>query len=221
MMTFAWLLLALGFVAAIVYVVWDYRKKTAARAAASSERFTRIFSPAGQVVAARGANSDKAAGQNPATPAAPAAVASAPAFYARRTSFFNVQQARLFATLEAGLPQHEIFAHVSLAAVLELTGLPEGREREQRLRGLTQQTLDCVVCSNAFGIVAVVDLEDGATAEARFKAECLKAAQVRYLRWNPLELPAAAGIAALVAGDGAAAPAGGTLRKGDGDAATS
>ena len=219
MMTFAWLLLALGFVAAIVYVVWDYRRKTAARAAASSERFARIFSPAGPGNAAPGAGSDKAARGIPSTLPTPAAAPSAPGSYTRRTSFLGARHGQLFALLDAGLPQHQIFAHVSLAAVLELTGLPEGREREQRLRGLTQQTLDCVVCSNAFGIVAVVDLEDGATAEARFKAECLKAAQVLYLRWNPLELPAAADIAALVAGDGTAA--GGTLRKGDGDAATS
>ena len=196
MITLAWSLLALGFVGLIVYVILDYRKKAAARAAASKERFSRIFNPAGP-----GAGSDKAAGEIPPTLLTPAALAGTPASYARRNSLLDARHARLFELLHAGLPQHAIFAHVSLAALIEIIGLPEGREREQRFRGLAQQRLDCVVCSKAFDIVAVVDLEDGTTAEARFKAECLKAAGVPYLRWNPLELPPAGELAALVAGD--------------------
>lgn len=219
MMTLGWFLLALGFVGAIIYLVWDYRKKRAARAAASSERFSRIFTAAEQGAAATGGGTGKAAPGVTPTPTAPAAVPSAPGSYARRPRFLDARHGRLFALLDAGLPEHEIFAHVSLPAVLELGGLPEGREREQRLRGLAQQTLDCVVCSKAFDIVAVIDLEDGATPEARFKVECLKAANVRYMRWSPLELPAPGEIAALVAGE--TDPAGGPLRKGDRGAATS
>ena len=200
MMTFAWLLLALGFAGALIYVVWDYRKKRAARAAASSERFTRIFAAAEQGAAAPGGGAEKAVQQMPPTRAAMAPVASAPAFYARRTAFLDARHGRLWALLGTALPEHAIFAHVSLAAVLELTGLPEGREREQRLRGLAQQTLDCVVCNRAFDIVAAVDLENGSTADGRFKAEALKAARVRYLRWSPLELPAVADIVPLLVG---------------------
>jgi hypothetical protein len=220
MMTFAWLLLALGFAGAIIYVVWDYRKKKSARAAASSERFGRIFSPAEQRAAVTGAGSAAAAREVLPELRPAAASPSAPASYARRVKFLGPQHDRLFALLTAGLPGHEIFAHVSLAAVLELAGPPEGREREQRLRGLAQQTLDCVVCTKSHDIVAVVDLEDGTTPDARFRAEALKAAKVRYLRLNPLELPAAGDIPALVAGDGEAG-AGGALQKGDQGAATS
>lgn len=197
-MSFAWFLLTLGFVGLIIYVVWDYRRKQAARAAASSERFTRIFSSAGQ---------GRATGASPGLPTPPA-VASTPTSYVGRNTFLGVHHGRLFAALDAGLPDYKIFAHVSLAAVIELTGLPEGREREQRARGLAQQTLDCVVCSKAFDIVAVVDLADGTAADARFKAECLKAAGVHYLRWNPLELPPAAAVATLIAGERHAAAGG-------------
>jgi hypothetical protein len=84
--------------------------------------------------------------------------------------------------------------------VLDPAGLPEGREREQRSRGLAQHTLDCVVCSPGFAIVAIVDLDDGVTAEARFKAESLKAAGLRYLRWNPFELPPHGQVTDLVTG---------------------
>lgn len=222
MMTLAWSLLALGFVGLIVYLVLDYRKKAAARAAASKERFSRIFNPAGPGPAAPGAGSDKAAGEIPSTLPTPAALAGTSGSYARRNSLLDARHARLFELLHAGLPQHAIFAHVSLAALLELTGLPEGREREQRWRGLAQQRLDCVVCSKAFDIVAVVDLEDGTTAEARFKAECLKAAGVPYLRWNPLELPPAGELAALLAGDrNAAAIVHPAAREGSRDVASS
>jgi uncharacterized protein DUF2726 len=221
MMTLGWFLLALGFVGTIIYVVWNYRKKRAARAAARSERFSRIFTAAERSAIATGGGTGQAAREVTPTPTTPAVIPAAPGSYARRPSFLDARHSRLFALLDSGLPEHAIFAHVSLAAVLELGGLPEGREREQRLRGLAQQTLDCVVCSKAFDVVAAIDFEDGTTPEARFKAECLKAARVRYLRWNPLELPAVADLAALIAGNGETDPAGGPLRKGDRDAATS
>ena len=198
MKTLAWFLLALGFLGTIVYVLWDYRKKRAAREAASNERFSRIFGAAGRSAA----GSDKAAARD-VLPEAPAAETGPPALasYAKRDKFLGPHHGRLFALLAAGLPEHQIFAHASLAAVLELTGVPRGRDHEQRLGELAQQKLDFVVCSAASDIVAAIDLEGAATAEARFKAESLKAAKVRYLRWNPLELPAAADIAALLAGD--------------------
>jgi hypothetical protein len=199
--SFAWFLLALAPVAAFIYVVWAYRKRTAARAASSSKRFAQIFNPSAQPSATTHAATDAAQTESPGTGSSTAAATRGPAAYARRARLLSAQHIQLLDLLDAGLPDHEVFAHVSLAAVIEFTGLPEGREREQRLRALAQQTVDCVVCSNAFEVVAVVDLESGHTAEMRYKAECLKAAGVRYLRWNPLELPRSHEVAALIAGD--------------------
>lgn len=199
-MSWALFLLALAPVVAIVYVVWAYRKRTAARASASSERFTRIFNPP----APRSATTDDAIQTASAGEASNTAAATrAPASYARRASLLSTRHMQLRETLRAGLPEHEVFAHVSLAAVIELTGLPEGREREQRLRALAQQTVDCVVCSKAFEVVVAIDLESGHTAETRFKAECLKAAGVRYLQWNPMELPLSHEVAARIGGSNA------------------
>jgi len=82
--------------------------------------------------------------------------------------------------------------------VLEVAGLPDGREREQRVRALAQQTVDCVVCTQALAVVAIVDLDSGSTPEARFKLEVLKAAGVRYLQWNPLEPPPEGDLAAWI-----------------------
>ena len=131
------------------------------------------------------------------TTAAPAI--RAPNAYVRRAQLLNSHQIQLHERLVSGLPGHVVFAHVSLAAVLEVAGQPEGREREQRSRALAQQTVDCVVCTRALATVAVVDLDGGSTAEARFKLEVLKAAGVRYLRWNPLELPSSNAVATLIA----------------------
>ena len=65
-------------------------------------------------------------------------------------------------------------------------------------RALAQHTVDFVVCGREFEVAAVIDLESGQTPESRYKAECLKAAGIRYLRWGPLELPPSHEIAALV-----------------------
>jgi hypothetical protein len=195
--SWAWFFLALAPVVAIVYVVWAYRKRTAARAASRRERFAQIFSPRAQ----RSTAPEVAHAGFPGVASTPGVASRGPAPYARRATLLSARHIQLHDVLRAGLPDHEIFAHVSLAAVIELTGLPEGREREQRSRALAQQTIDCVVCSKAFEIVAAVDLESGHTAETRFKAECLKAAGVRYLQWNPVELPRSDEVAALLAGN--------------------
>ena len=192
----AWVLLALLPVAAVIYIIHTYRKGSAARAAASSDRFTRIFE-----TAEGGAPRADAA---PAAVPAPATAAARPSrgtgSYARRMQMFTAQQVQLRELLRRGLPDHEVLSSVSLAAVIEVCGLPEGREREQRWRALAQQTVDCVVCSNEHAVVAVVDLDSGSTAETRFKSECLKAAGVRYLRWSPLERPRNDEIRVLILG---------------------
>ena len=200
-MSWALFLVALAPVAAIIYVVWAYRKRTAARATASSERFAQIFNPSAQRSASTHVTTGGVQAGGPLGAISGVSAATrVPSSYTKRTTFLGVRHNQLFERLAAGLPDHAIFAHVSLAAVIELTGLPEGREREQRLRALAQQTVHCVVCSKSFEVVAVVDLESGHTADTRFRAECLKAAGVRYLLWNPLELPRNHEVGALITG---------------------
>jgi hypothetical protein len=188
--------LLLAPIVAIIYLVWAYRKKAAARAAASNDRLAGILDPGTpRPGAADAAPQPAPQAESPNSVAPLRGVAS----YARRAGLLDAGQMRLREALRAGLPRHELFAHVSLAAVVEVTGLPEGRERDQRLRALAQQTVDCVVCDSTFAIVAVVDLEDGQSAERQFKAECLRAAGIRYLRWHPAELPSGSSISALIA----------------------
>jgi len=192
----AWVLLALLPVAAVIYIVHTYRKGSAARAAASKDRFAQIFD-----AAAPPAVRPDAAPPAPPVPVVGAAAASrSTGSYARRMPVLTTQQLQLRELLRRGLPDHDILSSVSLAAVIDVCGLPEGREREQRWRALAQQTVDCVVCSKEHAVLAVVDLDSGSTAETRFKSECLKAAGVRYLRWSPLELPGHDEIEVLILG---------------------
>lgn len=193
-----WYLLALLPVAAVIYIVRAYRKGRAAQAAVSSERYARIFEgQAGRTVVAEAAPSQL---PPPVAAAASVPTARSAGSYARRIPVLSTHQTQLRELLRHALPGHDVLSSVSLAAVIEVRGLPEGREREQRWRALAQQMVDCVVCDDAHGVVAVVDLDRGSTAETRFKAECLKAAGVCYLRWNPLELPGDHEIRALILG---------------------
>lgn len=196
MVNLALFFLVLAPVVAIAYLVWAYRKRSAARVAASSDRFARIFEPGAQ----RSATATAPAGTASLDEAAASAIAPrglSP--YVRRAGLLSAGHARLRDALRTALPAHEVFAHVSLASLIELTGVPEGRERDQRLRALAQQTADCVVCDKTFSIVAVVDIESGQSADRQFKAECLRAAGVRYLRWHADEIPRSGEIAALIA----------------------
>lgn len=189
-----YVLLTLLPVAAVVYLVWFYRRKHAERAAASSKRFAEMFGPA---TPARPAASGAAS-----TSSAPSPAAAIPAALClRKERLLTGQHAAFFRTLAAALPGHLIFPHVSLAAVVDLPPTVQGREREQRQRGLAQNTLDFVVCNEHTGAIAAIDLQDGASAESRFKSEYLKAAQLRYLRVNPAAIPAAEALRGLILAD--------------------
>lgn len=185
-----YVLLALASLAAFLYIVRAYKQRTTAQRAASSKRFEEIFGDA-----ARRAKSNPTIAIPPATGAATvtmrasaASVRTAPA-YLRRERLLSAQHAALFRALESALPEHCVFTHVSLAALIDIPPSVQGREREQRLRVLAQHTVDCLVCSRDFEVTAAVDLETGETAESRIKLECLKAAGVRHLRLDPQALP--------------------------------
>ena len=196
----AYWLLGLAPVVAVAYLVWAYRKKTAAKAVARSERFERLLGalPARVATADAASNAGEVAAlrlsANPASVRAPS--------YVRKERLLNPHQARLFPLLKKALPDHEVLAHVSLAAMVEVHSGIQGREREQRLRALAQHVVDCVVCGKDMQVIAAVDLEAGSSAESRFKSECLKAAGVRYVCIDPGALPSREEVCVRVVGEG-------------------
>lgn len=218
-----WLVFLLVCAAVIAYFVWDFRKKTAAREAASKKRFEKLLReqasgsarPARAAVPAAAPVPRAAPATPAAAPAVPApapapAAASVPAAAAAavRERFLGQHETLLYLLLKTGLPDHEIFANVSLASVMALPA--SGGEREQQLRRLAPHQLDFVVCDKNMRIVAAVDLETAGGADAagihQFKADYLKRAGIPLVRVNPAAMPRREQVRALVVG-GNAAPA--------------
>ena len=163
------LLVGAGVTAAFV---WDFRRKAAAREAASKKRFDDIF--LARPAAAPPADAPPSAPPTSGTPLpvappqarAPAVGAAPPA----RDRFLGQRETLFYRLLKAGIPDHEIFANVGLASVV-------GGRTEQEARRLAQYRLDFVVCDKSMCIVAVIEIEAAGGAqgvgEQRFVADCL------------------------------------------------
>lgn len=198
-----WILFLLVVTAVIAIFVWDFRKKAAAREAASKKRFEEMF------MARAGAAPQPAPAAPPSTVVTPGAVAPAepklasPAAAAApaRERFLGKAETLVYRLLKAGIPDHEVFANVTLAAVI-------GGRNEQDARRLSQYRVDFVVCDKDMRVVAAIDLETGGAANAageqRFKADSLKAAGIGLVRFNLAALPRREEVRALVCGRPAA-----------------
>lgn len=176
------LLLALAavLVAVVLFLVWSYRKKMAHKAASSHERYAQLFSAS---------LSGAVPGQEAAASAASAVPrpADAPG-YSGKERLLSKAETLLFYVLRAGLPGHEIFARVNLAAVVDTPPALQEYERELQRRRLAQHCLDFVVCDKSTKIVAAVEFEAG-TEAAAFKAACLESARIRHVRINAAAIP--------------------------------
>lgn len=192
-----WFLLAAAGVLAVV--IWDYRRKAAAREAASKARFEQMFKGKS---AAPGPEAPAANVPAPA-PGIAATQAPAPASVPRaRERFLGQAETQVYRLLKAGIPDHEIFANVPLASVIAAPG--GAAEREQQLRRLSRYQVDFVVCDKGMRIVAAVEVDssDGshAAGDRRYKADSLKSAGISLVRVNPSALPRREEIRALVCG---------------------
>jgi len=205
----AWFLLFLLVLAAVIgYFVRDFRRKAAAREAASSNRFAEMMRAQAAAPARPEPSSGAAPTPSPATAAAPQEPAGAkvPGVVTTRPAterFLGQAQTVLYYLLKTGVPELEVFANVSLASVVGAPG--SGSEREQQLRRLAQYQLDFVVCDKSMRVIAAVEMESAGGAEAagaqRFKADCLKEAGIRLVRVSPAAPPRREQIRSLVRGE--------------------
>jgi hypothetical protein len=172
------------------YGVWDFRRKSAAREAASKARFEGMFT---------GQDADAPANPKSAPPppvVAPAAIPAPPpplpaVDVSASGRFLDQTGTLVYRLLKAGLPDHEIFAGVALSSVVSASG--KGSQGEQQARRLSLYRLDFVICDRDLRVVAAVEVEAGAGADAigmrRFREDCLKAAGVRLVRLDASALP--------------------------------
>lgn len=209
-----WLLGVAVWLGVIVWLVITYQRRVGGRQRATDAQAERLLA---ELRAAKGAQAAAAAAPpsvNATSPAvsAPAADAISGPQWQSRERLLDPPRGLLYLLLRSGLPEHEIFANLTLADVAGVGAQWQGFEREQRARRLQQTRVDFVVCTRRLQPVAVVVLREAADAairgaadaavveRLRFTEECLTAAGVRYVRFDPAALPRHGELRALVLG---------------------
>ena len=200
-----WFLIFVAVAISAAILVWDYRRKVAAREAASKKRFEEMFG-AKQAVPGAAPPVATPATMAPVLPAASAsAIPKAPAPAAASSArFLGQPETLVYRLLKTSIPDHEVFANVTLASVLGANG--SGFDREQQLRRLSHVRLDFVVCDKGMHVVAVVEIAaaDGvpAAGDQQFKVDSLKAAGIKLVRVSIAKLPRRDELRAMVCGGG-------------------
>lgn len=185
----------LGLLLAVVVIgvfIWNYRRQAAAREAASAERM-KAFLKLGRAnaplnLAAAPATEDTAAapvkGAQRQVPLA--------AEFTARASLLSTEQRALYRLLQAGLPDHEICARVSLTAFIQPADNLAGFAREAQERRLTDAMVDFLVCDQSMKAVAAVQcgVRSGKAAEsAAFAAACVISTGLRWVEIPSDALP--------------------------------
>lgn len=213
-MVFAYLLLVLIPIAAVAYLIWDHKRKTAERNVASAGRLHELLGTAAQAELSRASDTPVAA----TTATAPARSAPAgpnisprpaldnpapPGLYAVRKRVLSPPQTLLYYLLKTGLPEHLVLARVTLAALLDAGPALVGFARDEQIRRLATLTVDFAVVDKNMQPLAVVELAaaySGSAAQADRDAarSRLDAAGVKYIELDPAALPRKDALRALV-----------------------
>lgn len=203
-------------------VIWNFRRKVAAREAESEERFKAFLNDA---VTGESAETVKPAStppppsvRQPGTAAIrPASTTLTDTASSKNAGVSSVQpaeraavrervlappQALLYYLLRSGLPDHEVLAQVAAGSLFDagLRGSFESEARQKRLAGVV---LDFVVCDKSFKAVAAVQCgaraagEDAPLAYAR---GCCESAGLRWVELAPDALPRREGVRAAILG---------------------
>ncbi len=116
---------------------------------------------------------------------------------ARHERFLSQPETLMYYLLKAALADHEIFARVSLASVIETPENPF--PPEQIARRPAQDNFDFVVCNKSMRVVAVIQLR-GPTAGpwADLVYRRLNAAGIRMVRVDPTALPRREQVRSLI-----------------------
>ena len=202
-----WYALVLAPFVAIPLFWWSYQRKQAARERLANERWQSVVQGAGK-------DGSGAANPQPAVNVAdpvrrgmlsePATGSNA---FRRRERVLDPAETLAYFLLRSGLPDCEVLARVRLDQLVMGAEVP-ATVPGGRLQGLTQHTVDFVICNKAMQPLAAVDVldaESGAalTAAPDFKTLCLAQAGVRYVRVLRAALPKRQEVRAVVLGPAA------------------
>jgi hypothetical protein len=196
----AYLLLLLIPVFAVAYVVWDYRRRTARRDAATAERLHEVISIAAQVPRAMQEKVAKS-GDDLRDIKDDAAVVS----YVRRERLLSAPQTLLYYMLKNELPDHLVFAEMTLASVLETAPGVADHARAEMARRVRDHKVDFVISDKRMHPLTVLKLNspaEGARNELSSAQRWLAEAGVRYVEIDARALPRKETIRMIALGEG-------------------
>jgi hypothetical protein len=195
-----WYLLALIPVIAIAYIIWSYRKRAGDRESARRERYVSLIGAQhGAGTPAAVGRKEQAALPSAATPGASIAQPALLQPAARRERFLTQPETVLYYVLKTGLPDHEIFPRVSLAAVMQSTENPPTHASSDAWSA--RQVLSFTICDKGMHVIAVVQLDAQASRhEMGAVDQRLSAAGVRLVQVSPAALPRREQVRSLILG---------------------
>ncbi len=123
--------------------------------------------------------------------------------YYAKTPLTLVEQ-QLYYRLVKALPSHRILSQVSL---YQLVGIKKGAGQQAAMNRINRKCADFVVCSPAFKVAAVIELDDSSHDTERGKKadgekdDALKAAGIRVIRWRIKAIPSVEEITKIFAAD--------------------
>lgn len=178
-----WYLIGLVCLALIAGMIWSYNKKREKREA---ERAMQAAELLAALKGTRDPVADTAA--DAVTPAAVVPATTPTPELRKKQRLLQQSKALLYYLFRTGLPDHEIFANLTLADVIDVAPTAQAYEREQKTRRLAQLRLDFVVCTKQLEVIAAVVISNNASPDAaqaensRFTEECLRIAGIRLVR---------------------------------------
>ncbi len=186
-------------VAVIAYLLWDHKRKAAARDAASAGRLQQMLGAVDRV------RSD----QDPNVSAVPSSDAASDAprrtsVYARRNRVLDPSHTLVYYLLRTALPDYVILVQVPLASILEPAPGLSTHAREESLRALGARTIDFLVSDRNMQPVAVVQLAAAShamAAEAATPETWFSATGVRHIALDVSALPKKDAIRSVVLGE--------------------
>jgi hypothetical protein len=185
MLTLIWTLMPL----VAGYVIFRiYQKKAAEREAASSKRFDEIFGGAAKLPSQTPPQSTFSPAPITAN-SAPALITPPPSAWVTQEKFLQPRGKLIYYLLKSELPDHEVFAQVSLGAVIAAT---------QPLRKPLEGTIDFVVCDKQMKPLAAIGFTGMADVDSI--GASISAAGMRWVQFVPDALPQRGDIRALVLG---------------------
>jgi hypothetical protein len=222
-----WYVVAAIWIAVVAAIVWASGRKSARRESERERRFRDMLGEA-KLIAAATASSATASSTTTSTAIASTPTASttgagvAPPVSAepttgaapvpaqtlvRKPRLLAQADALLYYVLRTGLPDHEVFASLTLADLVELPAGQRGYDGIQKQRRLAQQRIDFVLCNRRLEIVAAIVIDRAGPTDAaliegrRLIEESLQAAGIRLICIDASAPPRHQQVRALVYGD--------------------